>query len=375
MNAPITVRPIIPLGPDTVIEGNPYQIAGRAIPQAALPPTRVPPPLFPPRMPQPVMPQPVAARPTASMPDQESLRGLLTANEQDPLAAGLMGMGRALLNYGAPSLTPKGGFMGAIGAGGQGFMDDYQKAQSANLANKLAAYQFMASMQQKPFAVGNRVYDPNTGKYIDPPMEPFNFEGTGERFTGAERSYISTASNAGPEAAGKALFDITKQKRAYEKDLRGEFNKNSEGLAKILGAARRAQQLELRQGKVGVSDLETLYSFITALDPNSVVREGEVALARQISSILETFKLKVDQVQQGKLLPGDVGKDLRARIMELGDAAQQRLQKDITYYTKQEDELALRPGSVVRPVTGFTRNNTPPAQSTNPYNVPSTIGD
>ena len=383
MAAPITVAPIIPLGPDTIINGNPYQIAGRPTPQplsssaasigsmglggytpqqsanvsnllrAALPMQQSAPAL-------PAMPA-------------ASLMGLF--RDRNPLAQGLLAAGKALTDYGAPSTMPKGGFMGALGAGGQGFTAGYQAGEDANLANRLAAYKLYSDGRQKPFAVGNRVYDPNPGGgFIEPQIEPFNFEGTGERFTDAEKSFITTASQAGPENAGKALFDVTKQKRGYEKDLRGEFNKNSEGLAKILGAARRAQQLELRQGKQGVSDLETLYSFITALDPNSVVREGEVALARQISSIVESFELRVDQVNKGILLPGEVGTDLRARIMELGDAAQQRLEKDIQYYTQQEDELALRPSSVVRPITGFTRDKAPPTASTNPYGVPPTIG-
>lgn len=202
MVAPITVRPIIPLGPDTIIEGNPYQIAGRPTPQpvsatvapvgnmglggytpqqsanvtnllrAALP-----------------APQPASA-PASPAPPASLLMGLF--RDRNPLAQGLLAAGKALTDYGAPSTMPKGGFMGALGAGGQGFVTGYQAGEDANLANRLAAYKLASESQ----IVGSKEtgffsYNPLTGE-----TKPI-VEGSGEAMTSLQRNLIAAGVKEG----------------------------------------------------------------------------------------------------------------------------------------------------------------------------------
>lgn len=50
------------------------------------------------------------------------------------------------------------------------------------------------------------------------------------------------------------------------------------------------------------SQLSLLYSLVKNLDPDSAVREGELALAQQTQSYFDRFKNSLDRISQGKLL-------------------------------------------------------------------------
>lgn len=293
MNAPITVTPIIPLGRDTVIEGDPYTIPGRGNFYPRLPQ---------PVMPQPVMPQPVAARPTASTPNQENLLGLLTANRQDPLAAGLMGMGRALLNYGAPSLTPKGGFMGAIGAGGQGFMDDYQKTQSANLANRLAAYQLMASMKEKPVAVGNR-YIYEDGKFISPTGTGASAQPPmGVNYTPLElEQYRALADD--PEEQVKFIERINKVRDDAHRNFRTEIRPFAKQLQEI--DRKTSIVFAAVEKRNGTADIAAINAYQRLID-DGVVRSDDVRLQGSAKSLRDSVVAQIENIKKGDLLPQSV---------------------------------------------------------------------
>lgn len=151
MAAPITVTPIIPLGRDTVIEGNPYQIPGRGNFYPRLPQ----PVMQQPVTPQPVMPQPVAM-PTVSagVNPYANMQSLLSSSRQNELAQGLLGLGFGLMQAGGPSATPVS-FMGALGAGGQAGLKSYQDARTANLQNTLAAAKLRMDAQKAGQVVGS----------------------------------------------------------------------------------------------------------------------------------------------------------------------------------------------------------------------------
>jgi hypothetical protein len=87
-----------------------------------------------------------------------------------------------------------------------------------------------------------------------------------------------------------------------EEGLEKNYEKRVEGVQSTVDAYLGAVQA----AKMGGSgDLQILYSFIRALDPNSVVREGEVALARQSASVWSNahiLKSKLE-TQGGTLSP------------------------------------------------------------------------
>lgn len=96
-----------------------------------------------------------------------SLMGLF--RDRNPLAQGLLAAGKALTDYGAPSTMPKGGFMGALGAGGQGFVTGMQSARDANLQNRLIAAKFAMDRARAGQVVGSAetgfsIVNPVTGQ-------------------------------------------------------------------------------------------------------------------------------------------------------------------------------------------------------------------
>jgi hypothetical protein len=94
-----------------------------------------------------------------------------------------------------------------------------------------------------------------------------------------------------------------------EQRLEDHYGKQIDGVKTTIDAYMGAKQAA-QMG--GAGDLQVLYSFIRALDPASVVREGEVALARQAASLrsqAEILKQKFEkeggtlsQVQRDQML-------------------------------------------------------------------------
>lgn len=176
---------------------------------------------------------PVAAMPRApaGAPSYADLRnqvakmytGLLNRQDAgytaDPLATGLLNMGAALSQYGAPSTTPKGGFMGAIGAGGQGFIGGYQaaadarrKAEMALLDNKLAAAKALMDAQKDE--AGQIVGSAETGFYrvgLDGAVTPV-VAGVGRKPGSLEQNLVAAGYTPGtPEYADAARKYLEKQ--------------------------------------------------------------------------------------------------------------------------------------------------------------------
>lgn len=204
MVAPITVTPIIPLGPDTIINGDPYQIAGRPTPQ----------PVSSPVAPvgsmglggyTPQQSANVSNLLRAALPVQQSAPALPTMpasslmglfQNRNPLAQGLLAAGKALTDYGAPSTMPKGGFMGALGAGGQGFIEGMQSAQDANLKNRIAASKLAMDMRSAGQVVGSA----ETGfSYLNPvtgTLQPL-MRGTGGKNTTLYKNLVAAGYTPG----------------------------------------------------------------------------------------------------------------------------------------------------------------------------------
>lgn len=361
----ITVTPFDPRLGVGGMSTAPYVVPGLPVPPAA-PTTPVAPTM-------PAMPSAAVPRAPAGAPSYADLRnqvakmytGLLNRQDAgytaDPLATGLLNMGATLSQYGAPSMTPKGGFMGAIGAGGQGFIGGYQaaadarrKAEMALLGNKLAAAKAMMELEKDRYVKlgkGDRLIDMGTNQMVAGTGQPaFDIANLGITLTPTEDAAIKASDDP-----AKMAHDIYNKKIELQTKFRDEFSKKTEGRAKIIDAAIRAQEIDLAGGRGGAGQLETLYTFITSLDPESVVREGEIGLATQVSSLIEQARLKVEKVQQGALLPEEVARELRQRIMELGERASQGVEKVREYYGTEADTYGLRRSSVLPPVATFTR--------------------
>lgn len=76
------------------------------------------------------------------------------------------------------------------------------------------------------------------------------------------------------------------------------------------------------QNPSSIKDVGALYSFIKALDPGSVVREGEIALANRASGLFGGLTLKLSQLTSDpKLITAKNLKDIQDSVTQLHDLA------------------------------------------------------
>lgn len=75
------------------------------------------------------------------------------------------------------------------------------------------------------------------------------------------------------------------------------------------------------QSNTGVSDVAAVYQFVKALDPTSVVREGEIALLGEARSLIDRIRGSAERVQQGRTLTPKLLTDMQAAAKRLRDIA------------------------------------------------------
>lgn len=83
-----------------------------------------------------------------------------------------------------------------------------------------------------------------------------------------------------------------------------------------ISAARRALD-DPNSEYGGMGDLAALYGFIRALDPESVVREGEIALSQQGISKYHQIVLMVQKAVQDRTLTGNQRKEISAFLRDM----------------------------------------------------------
>lgn len=291
--------------------------------------------------------------------------GLLT--EQDIKNArqqGLLGLGASLLaDSGARPQGTAPGFGEAVGRGVQAMQGGFQGAQQQALATRAAEQQMQmagqqSQLQQQELAANQAAMDKQgqlsqvrqsiiaehplpkdvggMAAWVEAVLPKFMAAGD-EEYVQRLSAIRSTLGNgqqkepgqwvevAGPDGkpmtryvtaseAGKGLPVYEKPQRdtneemtinsrfMNEQRLEDHYTKQIEGVKTTVDAYMGAKEAA-KMG--GAGDLQVLYSFIRALDPASVVREGEVALARQAASVwsnAQVLKSKLE-TQGGTLSP------------------------------------------------------------------------
>jgi hypothetical protein len=158
------------------------------------------------------------------------------------------------------------------------------KSQSDLLGNK------PQNLQEVDLGDRVQLYDPRTGELVQ-----------------------ELTKGATPKAPGQsdAQANIEFQ-RAFgrAKNLQDSFNK---AIEKRLEAAQAIAQtlpsVPLAVAGDGAAQVEMLYSFIKAMDPTSVVREGEIALAREATPLWEWARSNVSKVEnKSVVLPPEMAR-------------------------------------------------------------------
>ena len=151
-----------------------------------------------------------------------------------------------------------------------------------------------------------------------PPEAPtgsgFSFGGIND-MTDSERAIVATNAAEGNTAAGlKAVrdqryktskdvadkeFNVSKENASRANEYRDEFNKAAEPFQTV---STMVQNMHAADPTTGAGQLNIIYSMIKVLDPESVVREGEVRLSREASPILRQIMNYPAKVSEGQLL-------------------------------------------------------------------------
>lgn len=130
--------------------------------------------------------------------------------------------------------------------------------------------------------------------------------------------------------------------------LRNEFA----GYAKPYQVAKTAitQMDALSNDQTGASDIQLLYAAVKAADPESVVREGEIALQRLASNYLDTIGINVQKFLGGRqvLTPAQRSQLVAAAKTRFGPTEASYKQKR-DYYGKLTKGFGADPFEVVGP--------------------------
>lgn len=133
------------------------------------------------------------------------------------------------------------------------------------------------------------------------------------------RTAIANADTAGraegieQRRAGEARFGNVSALRK-EFDDRKEVQNFKTVLPMIAGAMRIADNPKA----TGANDLDLIYTFGKVMDPGSVVREGELALASNTGSFAQSLEGAIKKLQSGEKLPAEVRHNLAEAMRRRG---------------------------------------------------------
>jgi hypothetical protein len=118
--------------------------------------------------------------------------------------------------------------------------------------------------------------------------------------------------------------------------LRKEYSVEAKNMVKLIEMGNAATDILNKGGDLtGIDQVEILYRYITALDQNSAVREGEIDLASSIASIQQQIGVIISKAASDgtTIIPSDVAKKMAIRVRELADQAQKNLSIKSEYYS------------------------------------------
>lgn len=160
-------------------------------------------------------------------------------------------------------------------------------------------------------------------------------------FTNIQKGQAEIA--AIPEA--KARIKVDKERelktKAFDKEtkLRSEWLKNKQTQTTQDVAAAAGKVAAVATGKPSAAgDVSLVFSYMKLLDPGSVVREGEQALARNAAGVPERLRTLYNNIRAGESLSPNQRADFAGRAVDLYDVHWKQQQS----FNKQFRELATR---------------------------------
>src|SRR3990167_10856070 len=145
----------------------------------------------------------------------------------------------------------------------------------------------------------------------------------------------------GLQAIGLANAGDTKQAA----QLRKEFNALQE--IKDFKNARDSWNRARDVPNDGSGDLTLIYSYIKALDPNSVVREGEINISKATGSVPNNLITSYKRVKEGKLLSDEQRAEYQSEVGRFYNYKAQIAQQSQAHYSGLASDMGANPEDVV----------------------------
>lgn len=205
-------------------------------------------------------------------------------------------------------------------------------------------------MAQDPWAAFNPQPAPNTaapsGPVLGPPLDP-----TKQAADQRDETRTGIAVEGAGRDARRETRDITKMGFDQEAKLRDDFNANLE--VKAYKASLPSLQQALKAPKNGQGDLSVIYAYAKIMDPNSVVREGEMDMVTSSSPWLSSKVQNLrNQVDSSGRLPEETRRSLEQEMIRTTAARRKSYETQYKSYFDNATSYGLDPNRVVGPKEG-----------------------
>ncbi len=210
-------------------------------------------------------------------------------------------------------MSAAAGFLNAYGAGQR--INAREKA--SNRAYEMKALQLRYDLEKKEKGTsamqeyGFAQQQGYKGSFMD--YQDRNEEGEDKKGTSQYENW-SSAVDGGYKGSFSKWMDkddvVEEPKFTDVMKLRDKAQSDLDSTRYAASAGRQIQQLISKPGPF--SDIAAIYGLVKMLDPESVVREGEVALMSAATSLFDRLNIAVGKIQQG----GAIGPKLRENVTE-----------------------------------------------------------
>ncbi|MCY4028989.1 MAG: hypothetical protein OXH75_22060 [Acidobacteria bacterium] len=129
--------------------------------------------------------------------------------------------------------------------------------------------------------------------------------------------------------------------------LRQEFERQIAPDLQVVQSAQEVQQLAENPSAAG--DIALVFRFMKALDPSSVVREGEFAAAAGAAGLPGRLQAAFARVDRGELLTPDQRQDLATQVGVFARGAQNRIDAARVRFGELATGYGFDPTAIVRP--------------------------
>lgn len=173
---------------------------------------------------------------------------------------------------------------------------------------------------------------------------------------------MAGATTRAQQQAEIAASGLTTQQQQAANQYRESFQQEARPFYVGETAFRKALAL----GPTPQGDTALVFSYMTMLDPNSSVREGEQAQVRDANSVMGRLMMAYNNALTGEKLLDNTRKDILTQARNLYAAAAKEHQQRVQRYSQMAATSHIPPHLVVRPAAEDLVNSGPRVISTDP---------